>query len=97
MTYGIVNPNTGVEFWPPEGRCWRTGEEEYLKYLDEGRILFGKTGKSKPQLKRFLSDAQSKGLTPKSLWDDCGIATDGTKELQAIFGEKYLIHPSQQN
>lgn len=93
LTYGIVNPNTGVEFWPPEGRCWRTGEEEYLKYLDEGRILFGKTGKSKPQLKRFLSDAQNKGLTPKSLWDDCGTATDGTKELQNIFGKKIFDTP----
>lgn len=93
LTYGIVNPNTGVEFWPPEGRCWRTGEEEYLKYLDEGRILFGKTGKSKPQLKRFLSDAQNKGLTPKSLWDDCGTATDGTKELQNIFGKKVFDTP----
>lgn len=93
LTYGIVNPNTGVEFWPPEGRCWRTGEEEYLKYLDEGRILFGKTGKSKPQLKRFLSDAQNKGLTSKSLWDDCGTATDGTRELQNIFGKKIFDTP----
>ena len=93
LTYGIVNPNTGVEFWPPEGRCWRTGKEEYLKYLEENRILFGKTGKSKPQLKRFLSDAQNKGVTPKSLWDDCGTATEGTKELQNIFGKKVFDTP----
>lgn len=93
LTYGIVNPNTGEEFWPPEGRCWRTGEKEYLDYLSDNRILFGKTGKSKPQLKRFLSDAQSKGLTPKSLWDDCGTATDGTKELQDLFGNKVFDTP----
>lgn len=93
LTYGIVNPNTGVEFLPPEGRCWRTGKEEYLKYLAENRILFGKTGKSKPQLKRFLFEAQNKGVTPKSLWDDCGTATDGTKELQNIFGTKVFDTP----
>lgn len=93
LTYGIVNPNTGEEFWPPKGRCWRTGEEEYLKYLEENRILFGKTGKSKPQLKRFLVEAQNKGVTPKSLWDDCGTATDGTKELQSIFGTKAFDTP----
>ncbi|MDD7348238.1 MAG: site-specific DNA-methyltransferase [Clostridiales bacterium] len=93
LTYGIVNPNTGVEYWPPEGRCWRTGEEEYLKYLTDNRIVFGKTGKSKPQLKRFLSEAQNKGITPKSLWDDCGTATDGTKELQNLFGTKAFDTP----
>lgn len=52
-----------------------------------------KNGTSKPQLKRFFSDAQSKGLTPKSLWDDCGTATDGTKEIIDIFGTKVFDTP----
>lgn len=93
LTYVITNPNTGEEYLPPKGRCWRTGEKEYLDYLADNRIVFGKTGKGKPQLKRFLSDAQNKGATPKSLWDDCGTATDGTKELQNIFGEKIFDTP----
>ncbi|MGP1393761.1 MAG: DNA methyltransferase [Candidatus Cryptobacteroides sp.] len=57
------------------------------------RIIFGKTGNSKPQLKRFLSEAQDKGLTPKSLWDDCGTATDGTKEILDLFGSKAFDTP----
>lgn len=93
LTYAIINPNTGVEYWPPKGRCWRTGEKEYLEFLNDNRIVFGKNGKSKPQLKRFLSDAQDKGMTPKSLWDDCGTATDGTKEILNIFGEKVFDTP----
>lgn len=93
LTYKITNPNNGAEYWPPEGRCWRTGEKEYLQFLEEGRIVFGKNGASKPQLKRFFSDAQSKGLTPKSLWDDCGTATDGTKEIIDIFGTKVFDTP----
>lgn len=93
LTYKITNPNNGAEYWPPEGRCWRTGEKEYLQFLEEGRIVFGKNGTSKPQLKRFFSDAQSKGLTPKSLWDDCGTATDGTKEIIDIFGTKVFDTP----
>ena len=88
LTYKIINPNTGVEYLPAEGRCWRTSEKEYLKMLGEDRIVFGKNGTSKPQLKRFYSDAQTKGLTPKSLWDDCGTATDGTKEIIDILGKK---------
>ena len=93
LTYKITNPNNGAEYWPPEGRCWRTGEKEYLQFLEEGRIVFGKKGTSKPQLKRFFSDAQSKGLTPKSLWDDCGTATEGTKEILDIFGTKVFDTP----
>ena len=93
LTYKIVNPNTGAEFMPPAGRCWRTGQKEYEQYLADNRIVFGKNGTSKPQLKRFLSEAQDKGLTPKSIWDDCGTATDGTRELQEIFGSKVFDTP----
>ncbi|MBR4630993.1 MAG: site-specific DNA-methyltransferase, partial [Treponema sp.] len=93
LTYKIRNPNTGVEFLPPEGRCWRTGEKEYKEFLADNRIVFGKTGNSKPQLKRFLSEAQLKGLTPKSIWDDCGTATNGTQEIQEIFGTKVFDTP----
>ena len=93
LTYKITNPNNGKEYWPPKGRCWRTGEKEYLQFLDEGRIVFGKNGTSKPQLKRFFSEAQSKGLTPKSLWDDCGTTTDGTKEIIEILGAKVFDTP----
>jgi adenine-specific DNA-methyltransferase len=93
LTYGIINPNTGVEYWPPKGRCWRTGEKEFREFLEDNRIVFGKSGNSKPQLKRFLTDAMDKGLTPKSLWDDCGTATDGTKEIMELFGSKVFDTP----
>jgi DNA modification methylase len=40
----------------------------------------------------FLSD-ETKGTTPKSLWDDCGTAAAGTKELVKIFGERVFDTP----
>lgn len=93
LTYEIVNPNTGKKYLPPNGRHWRTEERKYLELLADNRIVFGKSGTGKPQQKRFLSEAQEKGATPKSLWDDCGTATDGTKELLNIFGEKVFDTP----
>ena len=93
LTYEIQNPNTLEKFLPPKGRCWRTGPNEYSKLLDDNRIVFGKSGKTKPQLKRFLSEAELKGTTPKSIWDDVGTATVGTKELQDIFGTKVFDTP----
>ena len=61
--------------------------------MKDNRIVFGKTGKSKPQLKRFLSDAGDKGKTPTSIWDDVGTATNATQEIQAIFNEKAFNTP----
>lgn len=93
LTYEIINPNTGEKFLPPNGRHWRTEKNKYFELLADNRIVFGKTGKSKPQQKRFLYEVKEKGATPKSLWDDCGTATDGTKELQDIFGSKAFDTP----
>jgi len=84
LTYAIRNPNTGEEYWPPNGRHWRTSEAEYLRLLANNEIVFGKTGKSKPQQKRFLRDAEQKGSTVKTWWDDVGTATEATKELQKV-------------
>ena len=93
LTYVIENPNTGKKYLPPKGRHWRTTEEEYKKFLADGRIVFGKTGKSKPQLKRFYYEAEKKGVVSKSIWDDVGTTTNGTQELEKILGEKKFNNP----
>lgn len=93
LTYVIENPNTGKKYLPPKGRHWRTTEDEYKKFLADGRIVFGKTGKAKPQLKRFYYEAEKKGVVPKSIWDDVGTTTNGTQELEKILGEKKFNNP----
>lgn len=93
LTYPIMNPNTGKEYLPPKGRHWRTTEEEYYRFLADGRIIFGKTGNAKPQLKRFYYEAAEKGVVAKSMWDDVGTTTNGTQELEKILGEKKFNNP----
>lgn len=93
LSYAIKNPNTREEYYPVKGRHWAVLEEEYFKLLNDGKILFGKNGKGKPSRKRFLSEAKEKGLTPKSIWDDVGTTTNGTQELEEIFGEKVFNNP----
>lgn len=56
LTYYIENPNTGERYLPPDGRCWRTEEDNYKKLLEDGRILFGQNGTSRPQLKVFYEE-----------------------------------------
>ena len=93
LSYAIKNPNTGEIYYPVKGRHWAVLEEEYFKLLKDGKIVFGKNGKGKPSRKRFLSEAKEKGLTPKSIWDDVGTTTNGTQELEEIFGEKVFNNP----
>ena len=87
LTYAITNPNTGEEYWPPQGRCWRTEEKNYKKLLKENRIVFGKTGNSRPQLKVFYEEKKLFGSVDNTWWtaDKCGTSTHGTKELINIF------------
>lgn len=93
LTYAIINPNNGKEFWPPKGRCWRTTEEEYQKFLNDNRIVFGKKGETKPQLKRFLDFAVEKGATSISIWNDIETTTNGTQQLEDILGSKLFTNP----
>ena len=93
LSYAITNPNTGKIYYPAKGRCWAVPQEEYLRLLEDNKIIFGKSGTGKPSRKRFLSDAMEKGMTPKSIWDDVGTTTNGTQELENIFGEKKFNNP----
>jgi adenine-specific DNA-methyltransferase len=88
LTYPIVNPNTGEEHWPPQGRCWRTDAATYSSLLGDNRIVFGAAGKSRPQLKVFYTEKDQFGEVPTSWLDGAsyGTATSGTEELQGLFG-----------
>ncbi|MFV0496724.1 MAG: site-specific DNA-methyltransferase [Candidatus Fimivivens sp.] len=86
LTYEIINPNTGAIYLPPKGRHWRTEESKYKALLADNRIVFGKTGKSKPQLKVFYDEVQQKGEIANS-WLDSNVfdtSTNGKKELLSI-------------
>jgi adenine-specific DNA-methyltransferase len=88
LTYAIINPNTGEEYWPPRGRHWRTEENTYKKLLEDNRIVFGKNGESRPQLKVFYEEKKMFGSVDNTWWtgEKCGTTTQGTKEQIQIFG-----------
>ena len=88
LTYEITNPNTGKVHLPPSGRCWRFSREKFEEAFRKNRIVFGRTGKSRPQYKRFLSEAREKGVNVPTIWDDVGTATSGTRELMDILGRE---------
>ena len=93
LSYEIVNPITGASFYPPAGRHWRMSKEKYEAALNDNRIVFGKTGKTKPQCKRFESEAQEKGINSFTIWDFVDTATKGTKELMKLFDGRKFTTP----
>ena len=100
LIYPIINPNTGVEHLPPSGRHWRISKEKFSSALADNRILFGKNGKGRPQLKVFLNEKEDYGSIANS-WleaEKYGTATHGSKELQNIFGgNKVFTSPKPTN
>jgi adenine-specific DNA-methyltransferase len=83
--YEIVTPS-GVVHRPPEGRCWSTIESEFNRMLAEGRIWFGKEGKSQPGIIRYFD--QVEGMIPWTWWphEEVGHTDEARKEIQSIFG-----------
>jgi len=82
--YEIVSPSGDVHT-PPEGRCWSTIESEFKKLLAEGRIYFGKDGKSQPNIIRYLDEVE--GMVPWTWWphEEVGHTDEARKEIQGLF------------
>ena len=83
--YKIVTPG-GAEYTPPEGRCWGNIEDNFKRFLAEGRMWFGKDGKARPRIKNYLSEAN--GVKSWSWWTnkDVGHNQEAKKEINALFG-----------
>ncbi|HHT7349610.1 DNA methyltransferase [Legionella pneumophila serogroup 1] len=84
LLYKVINPNTGQEHFPPNGRMWAVNEEEMLKKIKEGTVYWGKDGNGKPMDKRFLSQTRA-GRVASTLLNDVGSNNSASKELACLF------------
>lgn len=89
--YEIINPKTGKIYKPNPGCSWKNDYEHFQKLLEDNRIVFGKTGESAPQRKRFINEAVERGRVAKTWWDDVDTTTNGTLLLKEIFDDKTLF------
>ena len=92
--FGIKNPNNGITHFPPQGNCYRFNEEKSKIMLSENRFYFGKDGKGKPQLKRYLHEVND-GVVPQTIWkyDDVSHNQEGKKELNKIIDGNVFDSP----
>lgn len=92
LHYDIVNPGTGVSYPPLPSRGWCFERRRMLRLIEENRILWPASPDGRPRLKRFLNEIRSH-FTGFSSVQDPGFTTDGTRELEELFGEKILGFP----
>ena len=92
--FPITNPKTGEIHYPPDGRYWVFNEQEVLKRISDGRIIFGKSGTARPVQRVFAKDRVFSKRKAESWWDNSGLNADATQELKDIFGKaKVFTHP----
>jgi adenine-specific DNA-methyltransferase len=92
--FAIRNPKNGDIHYPPKGRYWVFNEQEVQKRIEDGRIIFGKSGTGKPVQKVFLSSRKFAKVRADSWWANNGMNEDATRELRELFGEsKLFTHP----
>lgn len=86
--YEIVSP-AGISFRPPPSRAWVVSKARYEELLADGRIWFGKDGKSRPYSKTYLSEVQA-GIVPTTLWlhEEAGHNIEGKTEIRDMFGDQ---------
>ncbi len=90
--YEIINPNTNVVYKPNTDCSWKNDYDKYLELLKDNRIVFGKDGKSGPQRKRFIWEAQERGKVSKTLWTDIDTTTNGTQMLKTLFNNDNIFN-----
>ncbi len=91
--YEITTPG-GAKFTPPEGRCWKNVESEFLKQCKEGRMWFGKDGKGIPRRKTYLSEREGKNVWTWWPNSEVGHSQEATQEVKILFdGHAYFDYP----
>ena len=82
--YSIETPS-GRVVHPAKGRAWAYIPSSYERLLEDNRIYFGKSGNSKPTIKRFLSEFQD-GVVATTTWhySEVGENRIAAQEVKAI-------------
>ncbi len=99
--YDLVDPKTKKVYKSNPSRVWSYIPESMNDLINDGQIIFPDDTNKRPMRKRYLKNLKS-SINPISTWIDSkasktlgdktvlksGLNTEGTKEIQKIFGYK---------
>lgn len=88
--YQITTPS-GIQYYPPVGRCWALAENTFKELVADNRIWFGTDGTSRPRKKVFLSEVD--GVNAWTWWPntEVGHNQEASKELKELLGAADLF------
>jgi site-specific DNA-methyltransferase (adenine-specific)/adenine-specific DNA-methyltransferase len=92
LHYDIIHPSTGKRYPPHPSRGWIYGPEKMADLIAAGRILWPRSSKGRPRLKRFISDMKSQ-TTGFSTILQAPANVAGTKHLAGLLGPKVFAFP----
>ena len=91
--YEITTPG-GKKYCPPEGKCWKNIESEFVKQCSEGRFWFGKDGNGVPRRKTYLSEKEGKNVWTWCPNSEVGHTQEATQEVKKLFeGHSFFDYP----
>ncbi|PIZ73856.1 site-specific DNA-methyltransferase [Candidatus Peregrinibacteria bacterium CG_4_10_14_0_2_um_filter_43_11] len=92
LFYPIIDPKTGIQYECNSNRVWAYEKSRMEKIINEGKVIFPKTGKGTPMYKRHKSEVRS-SKKPFGSIIDTQINAIATKELRDLLGGQYFDHP----
>ena len=90
--------SNGIVWKPPLGTYHRFSRETLEELDRSGQLWFGKTGKSVPTRKSYLSEVKQT-VVPVTLWlhEEVGSNHDAKNEIRSIFKEIYFDTPKPES
>ncbi len=92
LHYNVINPETGDVYSPSPTRGWAVSRERFQEYIKKDLILWPSRPDGRPRRKKFLKDVTNFQTGFSSILD-VGFTSEGTRELQSLFGEKIFQFP----
>jgi adenine-specific DNA-methyltransferase len=92
LHYDIVDPKTGLKYPPSPTRGWSCAPATMAVLIKEKRIIWPAKCDGRPRHKKFLNEI-TRHQTGFSSMLEVGPTTEGTHEIQELFGEKLFAFP----
>lgn len=92
LHYDITDPSTGKHYPPHKSRGWIYGPDKMASLVAAGQLLWPKSSKGRPRLKRYLTDMKTERTGFSSMLK-APANVEGTKELGQMLGAKTFAFP----
>ncbi|MBA3869516.1 MAG: site-specific DNA-methyltransferase [Anaerolineae bacterium] len=92
LHYDIANPETEIVYHPSVTRGWSVSKTTFERLIQEGRIIWPSKPDGRPRVRKYLNERED-FKTGFSTILDVGFTTEGTREIQSLFGDKIIQFP----